>query len=106
MEQGQVAGQLPARWGNQGRQPFQPVALGFAAVKARWVGAQDAGNEKMAKISLAIRDGAMASEAYFAMEEIPDPAERTKLRAALREYCRRDTLGLVRLLEKMQAMQA
>lgn len=55
---------------------------------------------------LAIRDGAMASEAYFAMEEIPDPAERAKLRAALREYCRRDTLGLVRLLEKMQAMQA
>jgi hypothetical protein len=55
---------------------------------------------------LAIRDGAMASEAYFAMENIADPAELSRLRAALREYCRRDTLGLVRLLEKMRAMEA
>jgi hypothetical protein len=54
---------------------------------------------------LAIRDGAMASEAYFALENITDPAEVSRLRAALREYCRRDTLGLVRLLEKMRAME-
>jgi hypothetical protein len=54
---------------------------------------------------LEIRDGAMASEAYFAMEEIPDPAELSKLRKALLEYCRQDTLGLVRLLEKMRAME-
>jgi len=53
-----------------------------------------------------IRDGAMASEAYFAMENIPDPAELSRLRGALREYCRQDTLGLVRLLEKMRAMEA
>jgi len=53
---------------------------------------------------LEIRDGAMASEAYFAMENIADPSETARLRKALLEYCRQDTLGLVRLLEKMRAM--
>ena len=55
---------------------------------------------------LEIRDGAMASEAYFTMGEITDPAELARLRKALLEYCRQDTLGLLCLLEKMQAMQA
>jgi hypothetical protein len=35
---------------------------------------------------LEIRDGAMASEAYFAMEDITDPAELSRLRKALLEY--------------------
>jgi hypothetical protein len=56
--------------------------------------------------SLEIRDGAMASEAYFAMEGIGDPAELSRLRKALLEYCKQDTLGLVRLLEKMRTMEA
>ncbi|MDP2658864.1 MAG: DUF2779 domain-containing protein, partial [Candidatus Deferrimicrobium sp.] len=55
---------------------------------------------------LEISDGAMASEAYFAMETIADPAELSRLRAALLQYCKQDTLGLVRLLEKMRAMEA
>jgi hypothetical protein len=55
---------------------------------------------------LEISDGAMASEAYFTMETIADPAELSRLRAALLEYCKQDTLGLVRLLEKMRAMEA
>src|SRR5512134_184277 len=42
--------------------------------------------------ALEISDGEMASEAYFAMEEISDPAERARLRKALLEYCRQDTL--------------
>jgi hypothetical protein len=54
---------------------------------------------------MAIRDGAMASEAYFAMEEISDPSEQARLRKALLEYCLQDTLGLVRLVEKMRAME-
>jgi hypothetical protein len=54
---------------------------------------------------LEIRDGAMASEAYFTMETIADPSELSRLRAALLEYCNQDTLGLVRLLEKMRAME-
>ena len=55
---------------------------------------------------LEISDGAMASEAYFTMETIADPAESSRLRKALLEYCRQDTLGLVRLLEKLRAMAA
>jgi len=55
---------------------------------------------------LEISDGAMASEAYFTMESIADPAELSRLRKALLEYCKQDTLGLVRLLEKMRAMEA
>jgi hypothetical protein len=47
----------------------------------------------------------MASEAYFAMETLADPAELSRLRGALLEYCRQDTLGLVRLLERMRAME-
>jgi len=39
------------------------------------------------------------------METIADPAELSRLRKALLEYCRQDTLGLVHLLEKMRAMK-
>lgn len=53
---------------------------------------------------LEISDGAMASEAYFTMETIADPAELSRLRKALLEYCKQDTLGLVRLLAKMRAV--
>ena len=52
-----------------------------------------------------ISDGAMASGAYFAMEHMADPAELAGLRKALLEYCRQDTLGLVRLLDKMREME-
>jgi len=38
--------------------------------------------------------------------EISDPAELARLRKALLEYCRQDTLGLFRLLEKMRSMEA
>jgi hypothetical protein len=40
------------------------------------------------------------------METLADPAELSRLRMALREYCKQDTLGLVRLLEKMRVMEA
>jgi hypothetical protein len=53
-----------------------------------------------------ISDGAMASEAYFTMETFADPAELARLRKALQEYCKQDTLGLVRLLEKIRSMEA
>jgi hypothetical protein len=55
---------------------------------------------------LEISEGAMASEAYFAMETIADPSELSRLRKALLEYCKQDTLGLVRLLEKMRSIEA
>ena len=53
---------------------------------------------------LTISNGDMASEAYFAMGEIGDAEELRKLRKALLDYCGQDTLGLVRILEKMQSM--
>jgi hypothetical protein len=53
-----------------------------------------------------ISGGKMASEAYFTMEAVANPAELSRLRKALLEYCEQDTLGLVRLLEKMRAMEA
>jgi hypothetical protein len=52
-----------------------------------------------------ISDGEMASQAYFTMGEMSDPAELSRLRKALLDYCRQDTLGLVRLLEKMRSME-
>ncbi len=54
---------------------------------------------------LDISNGAMASEAYLAMEAIADPGELARLRKALLDYCGQDTLGLVRLVEKMRAME-
>jgi hypothetical protein len=53
-----------------------------------------------------ISDGAMASEAYFTMETLADPAELSRLRAALLEYCKQDTLGLVRLLGILRSIVA
>ena len=52
-----------------------------------------------------ISGGEMASEAYFRMGEISDPAELAKLRKNLLDYCRQDTLGLVRLVEKLRAIR-
>ena len=53
-----------------------------------------------------INDGGMASEGYFRMGEFSDPAELAKLRKAMLAYCGQDTLGLVRLLEKLRAISA
>jgi hypothetical protein len=47
----------------------------------------------------------MASQAYFTMGEMSEPKELARLRKALLDYCRQDTLGLVRLLEKMRGMK-
>jgi hypothetical protein len=52
-----------------------------------------------------ISDGTMASEAYFTMGEISDPAESARLRKAFLEYRRQDTLDLIRLPEKMRGME-
>lgn len=51
---------------------------------------------------LAIRDGDAASIAYNNLLSINDKAERERIRRDLLEYCKRDTLGMVRLLEKLR----
>ena len=49
-----------------------------------------------------VSDGAMASNAWLNMWEIEDHAEIEKIRNALLEYCKLDTLGMVRILEKLK----
>jgi hypothetical protein len=50
---------------------------------------------------LAIQEGKEASLAYLALDKIEGRKEREKAEGDLRAYCRQDTLGMVKLLEKM-----
>jgi hypothetical protein len=51
-----------------------------------------------------ISDGGMASLSYMRMCEIEDADERKSLRLALLEYCKLDTLGMVKIVEKLRDM--
>lgn len=49
-----------------------------------------------------VADGMMAMDAYFAMCASKDPDEVAKTRANLLEYCALDTMGMVRILERLK----
>ena len=49
-----------------------------------------------------IKDGEMAMNAYFAMTKTKDPSEIEKNRKALLEYCKLDTFGMVKMVERMR----
>ena len=49
-----------------------------------------------------ISDGGMASTAYLQLWETKDPVETERIRTALLEYCKLDTLSNVRILEKLR----
>ena len=51
---------------------------------------------------MAISDGNMAMDAYYRMCSEKDSAEVEKIRKALLEYCRLDTLAMVKILEKLK----
>lgn len=51
-----------------------------------------------------VSGGAMASNAYLRMWELQDSAEIDKIRKALLDYCKLDTLGMVRILERLRKM--
>ena len=51
-----------------------------------------------------IKDGEMAMNAYFAMTKSKDPSEIEKIRKALLEYCKLDTFGMVKMVEKMRGL--
>jgi hypothetical protein len=51
---------------------------------------------------MAIQEGKEASLAYLALEKVESDQERRKAEEDLRAYCRQDTLGMVKLLEKMR----
>jgi hypothetical protein len=53
---------------------------------------------------MAIQEGKDASLAYLALENIESDKERMKVEEDLRAYCRQDTLGMVKLLEKMREL--
>jgi len=53
---------------------------------------------------MAIQEGKEASLAYLALERIESDRERRKTEEDLRAYCRQDTLGMVKLLEKMREL--
>ncbi|MDH3238774.1 MAG: DUF2779 domain-containing protein [Deltaproteobacteria bacterium] len=53
---------------------------------------------------LAIQEGTQASLAYLALDKIGGRKEREKAEEDLRAYCRQDTLGMVKLLEKMREL--
>jgi hypothetical protein len=48
-----------------------------------------------------ISDGGMAANAWLRLWEMDDSAEIEGVRSALLEYCKLDTLGIVRVLEKL-----
>jgi hypothetical protein len=54
--------------------------------------------------SLAITDGEMAMLAYSRLGKISEGAERQQIRRALLEYCQMDTLGMVRIWEKLVSL--
>ena len=53
---------------------------------------------------MAIQEGKEASLAYLALDKIEGRKEREKAEEDLRAYCRQDTLGMVKLLEKMREL--
>jgi hypothetical protein len=53
---------------------------------------------------LEVGDGSAAMEAYFRMCTCQDPEEISRIRDNLLEYCKLDTLGMVRLYEKLRQM--
>ena len=53
---------------------------------------------------MAIQEGKQASLAYLALDKIESDKERRMAEGELLAYCRQDTLGMVRLLEKMREL--
>jgi hypothetical protein len=50
---------------------------------------------------LDVQNGGMAMDAYAIMNQTDDPAEIAKIRKSLLEYCKLDTLAMVKILESM-----
>jgi hypothetical protein len=51
---------------------------------------------------MAISDGGMAIDAYFAMSSISDQQEIENIRRNLLEYCKLDTLAMLKILDKLK----
>ena len=53
---------------------------------------------------LEIREGGMASACFLKLAQVQDEEERKRLRRALLDYCERDTLAMVKILEKLKSL--
>jgi hypothetical protein len=53
---------------------------------------------------LDVADGNMAMSAYRAMNTATDPSEVARIRSALLEYCKLDTLATARILERLEEL--
>jgi hypothetical protein len=56
--------------------------------------------------TLEVGDGGQAMLAWSRLVEGTDAAEAERLRQALWDYCTLDTLGMVKILEKLEALAA
>ena len=54
--------------------------------------------------SMNIRNGGMAIDAYFRMNASDDPDEIAAIRKALLEYCKLDTIAMVKIMEQLKAV--
>ncbi|MDK1046307.1 MAG: DUF2779 domain-containing protein, partial [Anaerolineales bacterium] len=53
---------------------------------------------------MAISDGGMAMRAYYQLADEKDPKRIEAVRNDLWEYCKLDTLAMVRILEKLESL--
>ena len=53
---------------------------------------------------LIISDGGLAMQAFAGLREEEDPERVSQIRSDLWEYCKLDTLGMVRILEKLESI--
>jgi hypothetical protein len=55
--------------------------------------------------NLAISDGSLAMIAYARLQKLSDGPEKEKLRTDLLEYCKMDTLAMLKILEKLKEIR-
>jgi uncharacterized protein YprB with RNaseH-like and TPR domain len=53
-----------------------------------------------------VSDGGMAMEAYARMIQSNDPEEIARIRKALLNYCRLDTLAMVKIIEALDRLSS
>jgi hypothetical protein len=61
---------------------------------------------EMSYEGMEVGDGGMAMNAYFRMSSSEDQAEIEKIRKALLQYCKLDTLAMVKILERLKTLSA
>jgi hypothetical protein len=84
------------------RQYYAPRMLGSYSIKA----VLPALVPELSYDGMAIADGTAAMIAFLGLQEETNPEKAEATRNALWEYCKLDTLAMVRILEKLQAMHA